>query len=274
MNIKAALVLAIAAFASSPAMAIDSYTITETVDQAAVSAVDRPFDIIGIKPGMSASDALAILAKDYGGEDQINRFNMKLGTRQVQSQQFDVFYEAGDLLKAGNMEVYLTSPISGNRVFAANRNVKFKVEEGLPGVDAIKEQLVGKYGKPSLVVPSQFGGNNFEMFWYLGGKGECAEKYGVCTTAYDGGPSGGAGGVMGGYDIANTEKYETAAKLGADIVISAAARTAHGYPDGVQALQVTFVDLKLRALSARADYDLVFKKQAEFDAKAVATPKL
>ena len=149
MNVKAALVLAFATLVASPALAVDNYTIPETIDQSAVSAVDRPVDIIGIKPGMSASDALAILAKDYGGEDNIDRFHMKIGTRQVQSQQFDTFYKGGEILKKGIAEVYLASPAAGNKVFAARRVVNLKVEDGLPTVAAMKAQLVEKYGKPS-----------------------------------------------------------------------------------------------------------------------------
>ncbi|MDW9481947.1 hypothetical protein GOB57_25180 [Sinorhizobium meliloti] len=274
MNVKAALVLAFASLAASPALAIDNYTIPETVDQSAVSVVDRPVDIIGIEAGMSASDALAILAKDYGGEDKIERFHMKIGTRQVQSQQFDTYYTGGSVLKQGMAEVYLVSPAAGNRVFAARRIVNFKVEEGLPGVDAIKAQLIEKYGKPSLVNPHPYAKEHEAFFWYLGGKGECTDQYGVCTTPYDGGPSGGAGGVLGSYDVAKTEDYEQALAYGADVVVAATMRSAYGYPDGVQTLTVSFVDLKLRAKSARADYDLVFKKQAEFDGKAVAMPKL
>jgi hypothetical protein len=269
MNLKAALVLAFATLASSPALAIDEYTITETVGEAAVSAVDRPVDIIGIKAGMSASDALAILAKDYGGEDRIDRFHMKVGTRQVQSQQFDSYYSGGELLKKGMAEVYLVSPAAGNKVFAARRIVNFKVEDGLPSVAAMKAQLTEKYGKPSVDDTVKRGA----LFWYIGGKGEC-KGTDVCEWAYDGGPNGGAGGVLGSYDVSKTEDYERATTYGADIVVVANLRTAYGYPDGVQSLAVSFVDLNLRAKSARADYDLVFKKQAEFDGKAVAMPKL
>lgn len=272
MNVKAALVLAFATLAGSPAFAVDNYTIPETIDQSAVSVVDRPVDIIGIKPGMSASDALAILAKDYGGEDKIDRFHMKIGTRQVQSQQFDTLYKGGEILKKGIAEVYLTSPAAGNKVFAARRVVNFKVEDGLPTVAAMKAQLVEKYGNPS--AEDKPNKSSIQMFWYLGGKGVCTEKYDVCTTSYDGGSSGGAGGVLGSYDVSKTEDYEKATTYGADIVIVAELSTAYGYPDGVKDLEVSFVDLKLRAKSARADYDLVFKKQAEFDAKAVSMPKL
>jgi hypothetical protein len=272
MNLKAVIVLALSTLAASSAFAIDQYTITETVDQSAVSVVDRPVDIIGIKAGMSASDALAILAKDYGGEDQIERFHMKIGTRQVQSQQFDTYYTGGSVLKEGMAEVYLVSPAAGNKVFAARRTVEFKIEDGLPTVAAMKAQLIEKYGKPS--AEDKPNNSLSEMFWYLGGKGICTEKYGVCTTSYDGGSNGGAGGVLGSYDIAKTEDYEKATTYGADIVVVATISTAYGYPDGVKSLSVSFVDLNLRAKSARADYDLVFKKQAEFDGKAVAIPKL
>ncbi|MCS4088785.1 hypothetical protein [Rhizobium sp. BK176] len=272
MFVKAAILSAFAAFAATSAFAIDNYTIPETIDQSAVSIVDRPVDIIGIKPGMTASDALAILAKDYGGEDNIDRFHMKIGTRQVQSQQFDTFYTGGDILKAGIAEVYLASPAAGNKVFAARRVVNLKVEDGLPTVAAMKAQLVEKYGKPSAEEKSN--DRLTKMFWYLGDKGVCTEKYDACTTSYDGGSSGGAGGVLGSYDVSKTEDYEKAATFGSDIVVVAEIITAYGYPDGVNELTVSFVDLKLRAKSARADYDLVFKKQAEFDSKAVAAPKL
>jgi hypothetical protein len=271
MNFKAALVLALATFAATPALSVDSYIIPETIDQSAVSVVDRSVDIIGIKPGMSAPDAMAILAKDYGGEEKIDRFHMKIGTRQVQSQQFDTFYTGGDILKKGMAEVYLVSPAAGNKVFAARRVVKFKVEEGLPTVSAMKEQLVAKYGKPS--AEDKANNSLTKMFWYLGNKGECNGND-VCTWSYDGGPSGGAGGVLGAYDISMTEAYERSTTYGSDIVIVADLRTAYGYPDGIQSLSVSFVDLNLRAKAARADYDLVLKKQAEFDSKAVAMPKL
>jgi hypothetical protein len=274
MIIKALLAITVTTAAATSAYAVDSYTIEDTVGQAAVSKSAQQVDIISIRSGMAAADALSILGKDYGGEDKIDRFNMKIGTRQVQSQQFDVYYEGGDILKAGKAEVYLTSPVSGNRVFAANRIVNFKVENGLPTVDAIKAQLIQKYGPPSVVNPEPFKKGNEAMFWYLGGKGECTEKYEICTTAYDGGPSGGAGGVHGGYNISKTADYERAAKFGADVVVSARIQTAYGYPDGVRSLQVTFVDLNLRARSARADFDLLMRKQAEFDAKSVAMPKL
>lgn len=271
MNIKAALVLAFASLSASPALATDEYTIPETVDASAVSVVDRPVDIIGIKSGMSANEALAILGKDYGGEDKIDRFHMRIGTRQVQSQQFDTYYTGGELLKKGIAEVYLVSPAAGNKVFAARRVVNFKVEDGLPSVGAIKAQLVEKYGEPSAEQKSN--DSLTKMFWYLGGKGEC-NGTDVCTWSYDGGPNGGAGGVLGSYDVSKTEAYEQAMTYGAEIVVVANLRTAYGYPDGIQTLSVSFVDLKLRAKSARADYDLVFKKQGEFDAKAVALPKL
>lgn len=267
MNVKAALILAVATLGAHSAHAVDKYTITETVPASAVSTVDGVADVIGIKSGMSAEDAKAILADEYG-KDNIDVFRMALGTRQVQSQEFEVFYEAK------NGQVYLTSPIAGSKVFAAKRGVGFKVEDGLPTVAAIKNQLIEKYGKPTLEKSGTVNRDLHEMFWYLGGTGKCEDQNAECSWLYNGGPSGGGGGVLGAYNIEKTEDYEKALNYGPHIVVAASFRTAYGYPDGVNSLGVSFVDLRLRAASARADYDLLMQKQADFDKKSVALPKL
>lgn len=271
MKIKTAALAVLAALVSTPVLAVDEYRIEQTVDASAVSPAGASVDIIGIKAGMHAADALSILNEQHGQEG-IDRFHMRIGTRQVQSQEFDVYYTGGSVLKKGSIDVYLTSPAAGSTVFAASRSINFKVEDGLPSVSAITDQLTQKYGKPTASEKRDH--RPAELYWYFGDKGTCTEKYGVCTTLYNGGPSGGAGGVLGSYMVEKTADYEAATKLGADVVVVASVRTAHGYPDGVSTLTVSFVDLNLRAKSARADYDLLMKKQAEFDKKTVALPKL
>jgi len=259
---------------SAPALAIDTYTITETVPADAVSEAGGVADIIGIKPGMPADEALSIIADNYGGADKVDRFRLKIGTAQVQSQGFDLYYKAGSALGDGLVHAYLTSPVAGNKVFAAYRSVEFHVEDGLPKFEALTEQLVAKYGKPHVVHNFSWDKGGPRYSWYLGGSGQCPPEEGVCHDIYNGGSSGGPGGVMGAYDIAKVGDYEKSASLGTGVVIVAAMREHSRYPGSASSLSVSFVDLRLRAAAARADYDLIVAEQAKFDAKKVSLPKL
>jgi hypothetical protein len=263
MFAKAALLSAFVALAATSATAAN-YEITETVDQSAVSQVDRPVDIIGVVPGMPFKDANAVLVKEYGS-DRIMGYTSQVATQELQSQRFDSFYDAENGMRTDQLYIFMTSPISGNRVFAAHRRLEFRVQDGLPKLPVVKDQLIAKYGQPSRTEAGF-------MYWYLGGDGKC-EGSNVCKMLYT--------NVSDGQDIGTynpvglIKKYELAQASGSSVVIVAAISTRRDIADGVQQLDVSFVDLNLLATSARADYDLAMKKQAEFNAGGgAAVPKL
>ncbi len=263
MFAKTALVSAFVALATTSSMAAN-YEITEAVDQSAVSKVDRPVDILGIAPGMPFMDANAILEKEFGA-DRIAGYTGQVGTQELKSQRFNSFYDAENGMRTDQIYLYMTSPISGNRVFAAHRSLRFRVEDGLPKFPVVKEQLFSKYGKPTRTDGSK-------MYWYLGAEGKCVGVK-VCKVLYTGGVHG---EEIGTYNpVGQIDNYERERAAGSAIVIVADISTRRDIPDGVHQLDVSFVDINLLATSARADYDLAMKKQAEFNSGGgAAMPKL
>jgi hypothetical protein len=264
MFAKTALMSAFIAFVASSAQA-ENYQIIESVEQSAVSSVGRPVDILGITPGMPEPDASAILGKEFGGADRVMVYQMRVSsvTQELQSQRFTSFVEAENGLRTDLGQIHLTSPISGNRVYAFYRRTQFRLQDGLPKINAVKAKLVEKYGEPTRTQ-----GN--VMAWYLGGSGKC-EGSKLCFDLHDG---GGQGGELGYYDLSQTATYEKALASGTKIVIIAKLETRRDIPDGIQALHVSFVDLNLLAKSARADVDLAAQKQAEFNKTGASVPKL
>jgi hypothetical protein len=264
MFAKAALISAFIALAATSARA-ENYEISEAVDQSAVSKVDHPVDILGVTPGMPMEEANAILEKEFGGADHVMGYDLRIGppTGQLQSQRFRSFLEAENGLRTDLGQIHLTSPISGNRVYAFYRRTEFRVQDGLPKIAAARAKLIEKYGQPTRTQ-----GN--AMAWYLGGSGKCDNSK-LCNDLHNG---GGGADELGYYNLALTEVYEKAAATGTKIVIVANLSSRRDIPDGVQTLEVSFVDLNLLAKSARADADLAASKQAEFDKTGAAVPKL
>lgn len=264
MFAKAALISAFISLAATSAMA-ENYEITETVDRSAVSKVDRPVDILGITPGMPMQDANAILEKEFGGADRVMAYDLRIGsvTGELQSQRFRSFLEAENGLRTDLGDIHLTSPISGNRVYAFFRKTEFRVQDGLPKIAALKAKLIEKYGEPSRV-------SGRKMFWYLGGNGKCDGPK-LCNELHNG---SGGGGELGYYDLSQTVAYEKARATGTEVVLVAEISPRGNIPDGAQTLAVSFVDLNLLAKSARADTDLAASKQAEFDKTGANVPKL
>jgi len=183
------------------------------------------------------------------------------------------------------INVYLTSPSTGNEVFAASRALDFWHDDK-PDFGKTIAALVQKYGEPSAreeILPDPKYINkkskSVTLMWYLGGEGKCeltqfdsmvGKLSTVCTeTRHKTGPS-----VSDyAYTPRRAEEYANAATAGSDVVLVATMYN-HDGSERISRMTTSFTDLKRRSLTVKADMAAIEAAQAEFDNIKVDAPDL
>jgi hypothetical protein len=267
-----------------PAFAAEPFALPQVETIPPYSVEGRSIDIFGFKPGMSATDALALFKEKKPGEE-ISVETSNVGTRNVSSVEFPSRYS---MWKRENEEinVFMDSPSVGNEVFAVSRSLEFWRDEKQPDFEATLKAFVDKYGKPSAIndVPPDPRYTNHQRhtttyMWYIGGRGVCelkqldsiSRKYSdVCTeVSHKTGPD--VNGAV--YSPSRAETYAKTATAGTDLVLVATVYNLDGGPRAF-GVTVSFIDLKRRDRSAVADIKAIQAEQAKFDSVKVAAPEL
>ncbi|MCS4089708.1 hypothetical protein [Rhizobium sp. BK176] len=282
MSLKSiVLASALAVIGATSAMAIDDFQIPQAITIPAYAFADK-VDIIGLKPGMKADEALRIL-KERKPEIYID--NSQFGNRVVRSVEFPSRYSSWER-ENEEINVLMVSPSSGNEVFSVSRSLEFWRDEKRPDYETTVKALTDKYGKPSAeeVIPPTPGdinhrGRSTTLMWYFGGEGKCDLKKfdgmmsnlsDLCTkVTHQTGPS--VTNVM--YSPAKLESYQKTATAGSDVILVAKVYN-HDDDNRVFGMSVSFVDLKRRALTAEEDLKLVKAEQAKFDSVKNPAPEL
>jgi hypothetical protein len=285
MSLKMRLVTALAAIlVAGSAAATDDFAVPQTVNLPAYDFKGRTVDIVGIKPGMKAEEAMAVLKERFPGE-KIGGMTSSIGNRTVSSGSYDSLYHMWKREKE-EVNVYMTSPSSGNAVFHASRALDFWNAEDQPDFEKTIAAFVAKYGEPSKreeVLPDPKYVNKTSktvtLMWYLGGNGKCeltqfdnitGKLSDICnTTMHKTGPS--VKDYI--YNPARAEVYAKTAKAGSDLVL-VAKMSNHDGSERISRMTVSFTDLKRRALTAEADIALINAEQAKFDSVKVGAPDL
>jgi hypothetical protein len=259
--------VALLGIASTSYARTDGFEIPKTVDLPMPSFEGRTIDIVGIKPGQPEQEAFEVLKARFPNERIDYRWT-DYGTDQVHSQNFNTSYTVGGDFSE-KMEFFLSSPSAGSQVIGAMREKYFRKSDGQPKMDVVYAELVKKYGEPSRDVV-QGNSPRRTISWYVGGDGKC-EKLWLCEWPYY---DHNYSKKSAEFNPNRIETYVKEMEVGADYVITAVLNPEDRDMVYVSSLTVSFVDLKRRGLSAKADYDLVMAKQDQFEQKPVAAPEL
>lgn len=260
---KYLIALAAATIASS-AYAVDM-EIVKKID-VPVSEAASKIEIQGIKPGMKAADAWEIFSKAYPSDaPEIQKFSITVHTNEVTSQPFEIAYDNNPGLNRDQLQVFLASPSVGGDVYGANRKIYYPAEKGYPQASAVLEQLEQKYGKPSKVEKDEYN-EGISAFWYVGGTGECGTSD-VCDRVFN--PR-----QIHSYVPKHFGHYINEMSFGPEVVV--AARIQHTIEKNGKAfsLDLSFLDLKRRGLSAESDTEQVKAAQKALEEKPAALPEL
>jgi hypothetical protein len=253
-----------AALVATSAMAADM-EIVKKIDVPQSQFADK-VEIQGIKVGMPAAEAWEIFLKNYPTDaPEIKKLSINVQTREVSSQPFEVVYDSDPSLNEDGLQIFISSPSVEARVYGARREIYYPADKGRPQITAVIEQLEQKYGKPSRVNKSQWDGST-SLFWYVGGTGTCAEV-GVCSNVYS--PT-----AREAYDPANFPGFIEDIGRGPEIVIAAYVKETNDKDGKAFSLNVSFVDLKRRGLSAQSDTEQVMAAQKALTEKPAALPEL
>jgi hypothetical protein len=282
MSLKSLVIAsALAAVCATAATAGEDFPVPQTLTIPAYDFANT-VDIIGLKPGMKADEALRIL-KERKPEVYVE--TSQFGNRTVRSAEYPSRYSSWER-ENEEINVLMVSPSTGNEVFSVSRRLEFWSDEKQPDYETTLKALTDKYGKPSAVndvLPDpkyeNHKGRSTTLMWYFGGAGKCdltqfdsivAKVSTVCTeTTHQTGPS--VSNVV--YSPAKLENYQKTAGAGSDLVLVANVFNHEGN-QRVFGMTVSFVDLKRRALAAEEDVKLVNAEQAKFDSVKVAAPEL
>jgi hypothetical protein len=150
-------------------------------------------------------------------------------------------------------------------VYGVHREIYYPADKGRPQISAVMEQLAQKYGKPSKVEKSQWD-NSTSLFWYVGGTGYCASGD-ICSNVYS--PTS-----RQAYDPANFQAYIEDLNRGPEVVIAAYVKETSDKDGKAFSLDVSFVDLKRRGLSAQSDTDQIMAAQKALSEKPANLPEL
>ncbi|HYW76346.1 MAG TPA: hypothetical protein VFA48_06935 [Gammaproteobacteria bacterium] len=119
-------------------------------------------DVLGIRVGMTVSQAEAIAEKIYGKPADVEKARDAFAYKEVsvRSQPYVLYEEYGkDLAHGGSdsLTLYFLGPVSGNRLYSIDRTIFFNGMQGFdpkkaladPSISALKVSLIKKYGPPS-----------------------------------------------------------------------------------------------------------------------------
>ncbi len=247
------------------AMAADSFTLEKTVDLPPYAFEGRSLDIIGISPGQSPADTFKVLAERFG-ETRIEKRFMLIGTETVRSQEFDAVYKTEQ--KNESVSVTFATPSAGSGVLAVKRELKFDLDKGRPSIPDMVAELSRKYGEPSANYKDDFS-NGRALVWYLGGRQECEGPDVMCYTGF------GYRNYADSFEPQYYQSYIDALEAGCDVAVFARIAEAPAITDGkVRFLDILFVDLKRRGLTAKADLAAIQAALDSFEKKPVAMPQL
>jgi hypothetical protein len=253
-----------AALVSTSAMGADM-EIVKKIDVPQSPFSDK-VDIQGIKVGMPAAEAWEIFLKNYPTDaPEIKKLGITVQTREVSSQPLEVVYDSDPSLNEDGLQIFISSPSVESRVYGAHREIYYPADKGRPQISAVMEQLQQKYGKPSKVEKSQWDGST-SLFWYIGGTGNCPSG-GVCSNVYS--PTS-----REAYNPANFPAYIEDLNRGPEIVIAAYVKENPDKDGKAFSLNVSFVDLKRRGLSAQSDTDQIMAAQKALTEKPATLPEL
>lgn len=232
-----------------------------------ISAAASMIEIQGVRPGMPADEAWAIFSKAYPSDaPDTQKVSIQVRTSEVESQSFDISYDNDPGINKDSLQILLASPSVGGGVFAVHRDIYYPAEQGRPQISAVMEQLEQKYGKPSRVEKSRWD-KGVHLFWYVGGSGKCKEDAGICGAVHK--PTS-----INGYDPASFSDYVREMGYGPEVIV--AARVAET-PDGdakAFSLDLSFLDIRRRGMSAESDTDQVMAAQKALTEKPAALPAL
>lgn len=253
-----------AALVSTGALAADM-EIVKKIDVPQSEFADK-VEIQGIKVGMPAAEAWEVFLKNYPTDaPEIKKLSISVQTREVSSQPLEVVYDSDPSLNEDGLQIFISSPSVESRVYGARREIYYPAEKGRPQISAVMQQLEQKYGKPSKVEKSQWDGST-SLFWYVGGTGACPSGD-ICNKVYS--PTS-----REAYDPANFPRYIEEMSRGPEIVIGAYVKETSDKDGKAFSLDVSFLDLKRRGLSAQSDTDQIMAAQKALNEKPAALPEL
>lgn len=253
-----------AALVATSALAADM-EIVKKIDVPESQFADK-VEIQGIRVGMPAAEAWEIFLKNYPTDaPEIKKLSINVQTREVSSQPLEVLYDSDPSLNEDGLQIFISSPSVESRVYGAHREIYYQAEKGRPQIAAVMEQLEQKYGKPSKVEKSRWD-NSTSVQWYVGGTGACTDS-GVCNSVYS--PT-----KRQAYDPANFPQYIEEMNAGPEIVIAAFVKETVDKDGKAFSLEVSFLDLKRRGLSAQSDTDQIMAAQKALTEKPAALPEL
>ncbi|MHB1606797.1 MAG: hypothetical protein ACYCTV_10485 [Leptospirales bacterium] len=124
-------------------------------------------DILGIRIGMTLSQAEAIAAKNYPGKPAVTKSTLTTSYRGItaQSKPYVSSVEFGAEPNTHNwLTLYFSSLATGNVVIGMYREIDFNNPLKAPLLSAVKASIIKKYGPYS----ARTGNTAFEYFWQFG----------------------------------------------------------------------------------------------------------
>lgn len=158
--------------------------VKQTVKPAALSYPNTSVDVIGIKPGMTMSQAETIVGKTMSGQPTTHKVTLENHYRDITALSTIVNSATYSHSSEGYQSITLNfaGPAIGDAVYGIDRSLMFPDPLKAPSVKDIEAALIKKYGPPSMKSPAsgfvkafswQFSKSGFE---HCGQSVSCAQQ--------------------------------------------------------------------------------------------------
>lgn len=138
-------------------------------------------NLAGVKPGVKATDAKALVAKELPSMQFVTATKRAHGDTLKSAEYIQFHRSGGGNREDGSLEIEYTSPVVGNVVKKIIRSGEYSLSKS-PTVEDFTAFLQNKFGKP---FHADFGnnGNSYGMSWFYGN--ECEKAANGTDVHYD-----------------------------------------------------------------------------------------